>query len=286
MSDRGRTGTLYIVATPIGNPEDITARAVNVLRGVATVAAEDTRRARVLLANIGAAPRQLLSLANHNESARSTQVLARLRAGEDVALVSDAGTPLISDPGFELVRAARAAGVLVVPTPGVSALTAALSVCPIPVDRFRFEGFLPAKAAQRQRRLRQLADAEISLVCFETARRLEACLGDVAAEMGDRQIFLAKEISKQHERYLTGAATELRAAVIADAELALGEYVLVIAADSGDVATLNEGARALVRILCEELPPSQAARIAARSLGVPKAAAYEFALSLRASPPP
>ncbi len=281
MSDRGRKGTLFVVATPIGNLEDITARAANVLRGVAIVAAEDTRHSRVLLRAIGAAPREVMSLGNHNESSSSAALLARLCAGEDVALVSDAGTPLISDPGFELVRAAHAAEVPVVPLPGVSAVTAALSVCPLPVVRFQFEGFLPSKSGSRLHRLAELADLDLSLVCFESPRRLSGCLQDVLSTMGNRQVFLAKEITKVHERFQVGRVADVLAAVEADAESSLGEYVLVIAAAERSDESLNVSARTLIRHLCEELPPSQAARLAAKSLNVPKAVAYEFAVSLR-----
>lgn len=275
------TGTLFVVATPIGNLEDITARAASVLRGVGIVAAEDTRRSRVLLAAIGATPSQLLSLGNHNESASSEGVLTLLLAGADVALVSDAGTPLVSDPGFELVRAAFNAGVTVVPIPGVSAVTAALSVCPLPVSRFQFEGFLPAKSGQRQGRLAALADTAVALVCFESARRLADTLADIVTVMGDRQVFLAKEISKIHETFLVGSASELGARAVAERDFARGEYVLVIAPDARADESLSTAARALIRHLCDELPPSQAARIAARSLGIAKAQAYEFALSVR-----
>ncbi len=280
-SDRERNGTLYVVATPIGNLDDITMRAANVLRGVEIVAAEDTRRSRVLLAHIGATPARLVSLAAHNEPVSTGKLLDRLGAGHDVAVISDAGTPLLSDPGFELVRAARAAGIAIVPIPGASALTAALSVCPLPVGRFHFEGFLPAKASQRRRRLASLANLPTACVFFEAARRLADMLDDVRAIVGERDVFIAKEITKLHERFEAGTVSAMRQLVETDASFAQGEYVVVVAPQASAPSGLSEAGRELIRALCEELPPAQAARIAARCLDVPKAVAYEFALALK-----
>lgn len=276
-------GTLYVVATPIGNLGDIGMRAANVLRQVPIVAAEDTRRSRVLLSEIGASPRLLISLAEHNESERAAQVLEWLRRGDDVALVSDAGTPLISDPGYTLVRAVHQAGIPIVAIPGPSAVMTALSVSPLPVERFRFEGFLPSKPGQRRRRLAELAHLDVTLVCFEAARRLADMLEDVAELLGPtRQVFLAKELTKLHERLLVGDAATLAAAVAADPELALGEYVVIIEAAPA-AGALSEDARRLVRALVEELSPAQAARIAARALDLPKSILYDYALTLKAS---
>jgi len=256
-----------------------------ILKQVAIVAAEDTRRTRVLLDEIGAAPRQLISLADHNEAERSERVLRLLAAGDDVALVSDAGTPLISDPGYELVRAAFAAGVKLEPIPGPSAVMAALSVSPLPVERFYFEGFLPSKASHRRRRLEALAHLDVSLVCFEAARRLADALADIAAVMGaERRVYLAKELTKIHERLTAGSAGALAQTAQSDPEFALGEYVVVIAPDVRATTTLSDAGRQLIRTLCEELPRAQAARLAARALGVPKAVAYDFAESLKAAP--
>lgn len=281
MTNAARTGTLYVVATPIGNLGDIGARAAGILRRVATIAAEDTRRSRVLLAEIGAAPGRILSLADHNEGPRSAEVLDILQRGEDVALVSDAGTPLISDPGFELVREAHARQIPVVPVPGPSAVITALSASPLPVERFWFEGFLPAKPQQRRKRLVELAALDISLVCFEAARRLPELLAEVVDVMGpDRNVYLAKELTKIHERLLTGTARELHDRVADDPDLRLGEYVVVIAA-GGARATMDDAARRLVRALCEELSPAQAARLAAKALDLPKKPLYDYALSLK-----
>jgi 16S rRNA (cytidine1402-2'-O)-methyltransferase len=281
MTDAARTGTLYVVATPIGNLGDLGARAADVLKRVRTIAAEDTRRTRVLLADIGASPARLLSLADHNEGPRSAEVLDILQRGDDVALVSDAGTPLLSDPGFELVRAAHARGISVVPIPGPSAVAAALSVSPLPVDRFRFEGFLPAKPQQRRKRLLELAAADVSIVCFEAARRLGEMIADVADLLGaDRPVYLAKELTKVHERLLYGTAASLAERVAADPELALGEYVVVVAPAAARTS-LDETARRFVRVLCEELAPTQAARLAAKAFGLPKQSLYDYAMTLR-----
>jgi len=284
MTNAARTGTLYVVATPIGNLGDIGARAAAILKRVPTIAAEDTRRSRVLLAEIGASPARILSLADHNEGPRSLEVLDILQRGEDVALVSDAGTPLISDPGYELVREAHARSIPVVPVPGPSAVMAALSVSPLPVERFCFEGFLPAKSQQRRKRLVELAALDVSLVCFEAARRLPDLLNDVADVMGaDRGVYLAKELTKIHERLLVGTAADLAAVVAEDTELTLGEYVVVIAAGATRT-TMDDAARRLVRALCEELPPAQAARLAAKALDLPKKPLYDYALSLKTEP--
>lgn len=235
----------------------------------------------MLLAEIGAAPGRLLSLADHNEGPRSAEVLDILQRGEDVALVSDAGTPLISDPGFELVREAHAREIPVVPVPGPSAVIAALSVSPLPVERFWFEGFLPARPQQRRKRLVELSDLDVSLVCFEAARRLPELLADVVDVMGpDRNVYLAKELTKIHERLLSGVARELQDRVAGDPDLLLGEYVVVIAAGAARV-TMDAAARRLVRALCEELSPAQAARLAAKALDLPKKPLYDYALSLK-----
>lgn len=256
-------------------------RAVNVLRDVEIVAAEDTRRSRVLLAHIGAAPARIVSLATHNEPSSTGRLLDRLSAGAEVAVISDAGTPLLSDPGFELVRAARGAGITIVPIPGASALTAALSVCPLPVGRFHFEGFLPPKSVQRRRRLGALSGLTTACVFFEAARRLAEMLGDVHAMLGECDVFVAKEITKLHERFETGTVSEVRQLVETDASFVHGEYVVVVVPRATASTALSEAGRELVRALCEELPPTQAARIAARCLNVPKSIAYQFAVTLK-----
>jgi 16S rRNA (cytidine1402-2'-O)-methyltransferase len=280
MSENQPAGTLYVVATPIGNLDDITLRAVDVLKAVGIVAAEDTRHSRVLLAHIGAAPGQVLSLHEHNEVSRSPQLLELLQQGHDVALVSDAGTPLISDPGFELVRLARANGIRVVPIPGPSAVMAVLSASSLPVDRFYFEGFLPARAEARHKRLAELASLTVSVVFFEAARRLRATLQDLKDVIEpDRQVLLAKELTKIHERIESGSIAELLARLDEGEFFDAGEFVCMLgppptvpAADADLVATV-------MRVLCDELPPAQAARIGARITARPRRELYQYALS-------
>jgi 16S rRNA (cytidine1402-2'-O)-methyltransferase len=279
MSERRSVGTLFVVATPIGNLDDITLRAVDVLKSVAIVAAEDTRRSGVLLAHIGARPERLLSLHDHNESGRSGQLLELLQQGHDVALVSDAGTPLISDPGFELVRRVRAEGVRVIPIPGPSALTAVLSVSPLPVERFLFEGFLPARAPARQKRLRELAESSVSVVFFEAARRLRSTLADLLEIVGvDREVLLAKELTKLHERIESGPLAELMLRADDGEFLEHGEFVCVLGPRSRALSANDADVASLMTILCDELAPAQAARIAARITQRPRGELYDYAV--------
>ena len=202
-------GRLYIVATPLGNLEDLTARAARVLREVPVVAAEDTRRARKLLSHLDAHPR-LVSYHAHSDQERADALLALLLNGEDVALVSDAGTPVVSDPGVSLVRGAREAGISVVPVAGPSAVAAALSAAGIVGDRFLFLGFLPRKGTERARLLRQAATSEWTLVFYEAPHRLRELLADLAGAMGDgRRATVARELTKLHEEFRAGTLAEL-----------------------------------------------------------------------------
>lgn len=279
MSEHRSIGTLFVVATPIGNLDDITLRAVDVLKSVAIVAAEDTRRSGVLLAHIGARPERLLSLHDHNESGRSEQLLDLLQRGHDVALVSDAGTPLISDPGFELVRRVSREGVRVVPIPGPSALTAALSASPLPVDRFLFEGFLPARRTARRKRLRELSASQVAVVFFEAARRLRETLSDLIEIVEpERQILLAKELTKIHERIECGGVAELPQRLDDGEFFEHGEFVCVLAPSLTGVAAQDADVAALMNVLCDELPPAQAARIAARITQRSRNELYEYAV--------
>lgn len=280
MSDGEIKGRLFIVATPIGNLEDITLRAVNVLKAVPIVAAEDTRRSRHLLTHLGASPERILSLHDHNESARTDMIVEILQSGSDVALVSDAGTPLVSDPGFELVRAAHAAGLQVVPIPGPSALMAVVSVSPVPVDRFFFEGFLPSRRAQRRRRLAELDELGVSVVFFESPRRMAETLDDLGEVLGwDREMVVAKELTKIHERIESGTVRAL--AERSDGLLGKGEFVCVVPRADDASADLGPAARRLMQVLCEELPPAQAARLAAKATRVQRAELYDYAMRLR-----
>ena len=266
--------TLHVVATPIGNLGDLSPRAQQVLRAVAAVCAEDTRRSGQLLAHFGIGT-PLLALHEHNEQQLAERLVARLLAGESLALVSDAGTPLVSDPGYRLVRAARAAGVKVSPVPGPSALVAALSVAGLPSDRFTFEGFLPAKASARRERLAALAGEPRTLVFYESSHRIEESLADLRAAFGDdRPAVLARELTKLFETVLDGTLADLHARVAADADQRKGEFVLVVQGVGEDAdAKLAEGRR-VHAVLARQLPPSTAAKLAAEITGAPRKALY------------
>ena len=269
-----RPGRLHVVATPIGNLEDLSPRALRTLREVALIAAEDTRHTRQLLAHFGV-ERPLLALHDHNEAQQVDALLARLRAGEDVALVSDAGTPLISDPGYRLVRAVREAGIAVSPVPGACAAIAALCAAGLPSDRFVFEGFLPAKSGARRERLKALASEARTLVCYESGHRIEESLGDCVAVFGaERRAVLARELTKRFETLLDGTLAQLAARVSTDADQRRGEFVLIVEGAGEDAdAALCEGRR-IYAALAEHLPPSSAARIAAELSGAPRKALY------------
>jgi 16S rRNA (cytidine1402-2'-O)-methyltransferase len=270
----GVAGTLYVVATPIGNLADIGARALQVLGQVAAICAEDTRHTRQLLAAHGL-ERPLLALHEHNEEELAWKLVERMRGGDSLALVSDAGTPLVSDPGYRLVREARAAGIAVSPVPGASAAIAALSVAGIPSDRFCFEGFLPAKASARRERLAALAREPRTLVFYESAHRIEESLTDVAAIFGpEREAVLARELTKLFETVLGDSLGAILERVRADDNQRKGEFVLVVrgAADDGSAALL-EGQRLYAK-LKEQLSPSQAAKLAAELSGAPRKALY------------
>jgi 16S rRNA (cytidine1402-2'-O)-methyltransferase len=216
---------LFLVATPIGNLEDVTTRALRVLREADLVAAEDTRHTRRLLEHFGI-PAQVVSLHEHNERARAASLVERVQSGQDVALVTDAGSPGIADPGYPVVRAAVAAGVRVESVPGPSAVITALQVSGLPTDAFLFAGFLPPKGAARRRRLEELSAHRETVVVFESPHRIEACLADLEAVWGERPIALARELTKLHEQVLRGTAGEVRAAL--RAEWKRGEMVLVL----------------------------------------------------------
>ena len=268
------SGTLHVVATPIGNLADLSPRALETLRAVAAICAEDTRHTRQLLAHFGI-EQSLVALHEHNEDEVAGRLVARLLAGESLALVSDAGTPLVSDPGFRLVRAARAAGVRVSPVPGASALVTALSVAGLPSDRFVFEGFLPAKAGARRARLDALVGEPRTLLFYESSHRIEDTLADcVTAFGGERQAVVARELTKLFETVLDGTLAELRARVAADANQRKGEFVLLVHGAGEDAdARVAEGRRVYAK-LGEHLPPSTAAKLAAEISGAPRKALY------------
>jgi 16S rRNA (cytidine1402-2'-O)-methyltransferase len=229
-------GTLYLVATPIGNLEDITLRALRVLRECDVVAAEDTRHTGQLLKHFGIA-RPLLSYFRFNEARRSEEILARLRRGEKVALVTDAGSPGISDPGERVVRAALAAGLRVEPVPGACALVAALTASGLPTDEFHFIGFLPHKAGQRRRQLEQLKDFAGTLVLYESPYRIEKLLGEVNDVFPGRRVVLARELTKKFEEFLRGTPAELLAAL--RQRKLKGEFVVMVGEVETAVETVN-----------------------------------------------
>ncbi len=267
-------GVLHVVATPIGNLGDLAPRAVDTLRAVAAICAEDTRHTRPLLQHFGI-ERPLLALHEHNEARQAQSLVARLVAGESLALVSDAGTPLVSDPGFRLVAAARAAGVPVSPVPGPCAAIAALSVAGLPSDRFVFEGFLPAKAGARRARIAELATETRTLILYESGHRIQEALDDLSAGLGDeRRGVLARELTKRFETVLDGPLSALRDRVAADADQRRGEFVIVLAGAGDDAAARLAAGQRLYRRLCEDLPPSRAAKLAAELSGAPRQALY------------
>lgn len=277
-----KKGVLYVVATPIGNLEDWSPRAIATLKLVAVVAAEDTRHSGRLLQHFNISTR-LVAVHDHNEAGRVQGLLEQLERGEDIALISDAGTPLISDPGYRLVAAAQEAGLRVVPVPGACAAIAALSAAGLPSDRFIFEGFLPAKAGARQERLRQLVTESRTLMFYEAPHRIVECLEDMAAVIGgERRIVLARELTKTFETVRQCSLTEMLAWVRSDPDQQRGEIVLVLEGAPEQVGEQDwrEADRVLMLLLAE-LPVRQAAALAAGITGMKKNALYERALSLK-----
>jgi len=263
------TGTLFVVATPLGNLDDLTFRAVKCLKEAALIACEDTRHTSKLLNHLGI-KKPLISCFEHNEIARIDEILERVKGGQDVALVSDAGTPTISDPGFALVRAAHERGIRVSPLPGPSALIAALSVSGLPTDEFLFAGFLPRTASARRTRLESLASQPATLIFYESPHRVIDSLRDLIAVLGDRKAFLAREVTKLHEELRSLRLSEILAGLEAKEEV-LGEIVLVVAGASRDVSRSGSMREALERFDAEVgmgATPRQAAKEAARLTGL------------------
>ncbi|NRH28320.1 16S rRNA (cytidine(1402)-2'-O)-methyltransferase [Pseudomonas sp. MS19] len=273
-------GTLFVVATPIGNLEDISARAIRVLNEVSLIAAEDTRHSARLMQHFGIAT-PLAACHEHNERDQGGRFISRLQAGEDVALISDAGTPLISDPGYHLVRQARAAGFAVVPVPGACALIAALSAAGLPSDRFIFEGFLPAKAVGRRARLEQVKEEPRTLIFYEAPHRILECLEDMRLVFGDeRPALLAREITKTFETLQGMPLVDLHSWVASDSNQQRGECVVVVAgwqAPESDAAVSSEALRVL-DLLLKDMPLKRAAALAAEITGVRKNLLYQVAL--------
>lgn len=275
MMSSVQPGSLWVVATPIGHREDFSARAIETLRTVAVIAAEDTRHSRSLMVHHGI-DTPLIALHEHNERDAVDAIVRRLTAGDSVALISDAGTPLISDPGFRLVRAARAAGVRCIPVPGACAAIAALSVAGLPSDRFVFEGFLPPKAAARRSRLQELAGDGRTVIFYESSHRVAESLADMRDIFGeDREAVLARELTKMFETVIGEPLGALAARVAGDPDQQRGECVVLVAGRGEEAdAKLAEGQRIFL-ILREELPPAKAAKLAAVISGAPRKLLYQ-----------
>ena len=267
-------GTLFIVATPIGNLADMTPRALETLRQVSAICAEDTRRSGQLLSHFGI-DRPLIALHEHNEDALSQRIVERLAGGESLALVSDAGTPLVSDPGYRVVRAARAAGIKVSPVPGACAAIAALSVAGLPSDRFVFEGFLPAKASARRERLTALSGETRTLVFYESSHRISESLADMRVVFGaERPAVLARELTKLFETVIDGTLADLQARVDGDDNQRKGEFVVMVQGAADDAEAQVVEGRRVYALLNAHLPPSTAAKLAAEITGAPRKALY------------
>lgn len=270
-------GTLYVVATPIGNLEDITLRALRVLKEVDVIAAEDTRHTQILLNHYGIRT-PLTSYHEHNEKTKARQLMSRLERGEQIALVSDAGTPAISDPGYRLAVEAIRGGIPVIPIPGASALTAVLSAGGLPTDRFVFDGFLPAKKQERRARLRALSSETGTLVIYEAPHRLTETLNDLAEILGDREIVLAREVSKVHEEFLRGRLTEV-AKQVAGREIK-GELTLLIGGSRGQSEVSQEQIEEEIRKLKDDgLRVKEIAEILGEKYGYSKKEIYRLALA-------
>ncbi len=273
------SGTLYIVATPIGNLDDLTPRARQTLADVDLIAAEDTRHTGRLLFSIGVKTPQK-ALHDHNESRAVPALIRALSAGKSIALVSDAGTPLVSDPGYRLVAAAHENGITVSPIPGASAVTAALSAAGLPTDRFCFEGFPPAKVAARKEWLRSVSSETRTLIFFESVHRIRASLDDMAAILGaDRHAFIGRELSKLHEQCAQGTLAALRAALESDEIPGKGEFVIVVHGAEQTAGSSIDTDKLLTE-LAAVMPGKQAAAITARVTGQKKNAMYQRMLEL------
>ncbi|MDH3871534.1 MAG: 16S rRNA (cytidine(1402)-2'-O)-methyltransferase [Gammaproteobacteria bacterium] len=275
-------GVLYVVATPIGNLQDITARALDTLKRVARIAAEDTRHSRKLLAHYGI-DTPMTALHEHNEHEVTGTLLKMLHSGTDLALISDAGTPLISDPGFYLVRAVRQAGMKVVPVPGPSACITALSASGLPTDRFVFEGFLPAREHARRQRLEALRDEHRTLVFYESSHRVADCLTDMVEVLGaGRAAVVARELTKTFETIRAGALSELLAWLLGDAQQQRGEFVVMVQGEAPAAeAAMDPQAQQVLELLMQELPLKQAAALASKITGLAKNLCYQRALELK-----
>jgi 16S rRNA (cytidine1402-2'-O)-methyltransferase len=275
------TGVLYIVATPIGNLDDISLRAIATLNAVDLIAAEDTRHSKYLLNHLGIET-PMISCHEHNEKSRSELLLEKLAAGSNVALISDAGTPLISDPGYRLVLAAQQAGIRVSPIPGANSAIAALSAAGLPTENFHFCGFLSSRTKERGLQLQVLREIPVTLVLFESSHRIERLMQQLVQLFPEKQCVIAKELTKLHENLMRGSAAELLARLKDDRVLSKGEFVVLID-NSDDPASkqLNTDDVEILRVLLEEVSVKIAVKIATRLTGKKKNELYQLALSLQ-----
>lgn len=279
MTEAGATGTLYIIATPIGNQEDISKRALKILASVDLILAEDTRHSLPLLNALGI-KNQLRSFHAHNETDKSSQIIDLLLKGQSIALISDAGTPLISDPGYPLVKLARQNDIPVTPIPGACALITALSAAGVPCDSFVFLGFLPAKQQARQNKLNEVKNTPYTLVFYESTHRILDCIDDLAFCYGEEcELVLAKELTKTFERFISGTTQEVKAWLESEAAHCKGEFVLII--PPRPVAHSSSEHEHLLSILLAELPLKQAVALACKLTQAHKNELYELALHLK-----
>ena len=276
-----QSGTLYIVATPIGNLADMVPRAIATLNEVSVIACEDTRHSKKLLDHFNI-DKPCVAYHDHTDKRSSGNLIKRLAAGDDVALISDAGTPLISDPGYRLVAEARAQGISVIPIPGASAVIAALSVAGLPTDKFKFIGFLPAKNSQRLSVLKDLKTTTETLVCYEAPHRITDTLIDMVAVLGpERPAFMAREITKACETYLHGTVAEVLDQVQVDSNQRRGEIVLAIGGYEDAMDTVSVDAEKILSLLLKELPLAKAAAVTAKITGGDKKQLYQLGLSMQ-----
>ena len=276
-----QSGTLYVVATPIGNLGDMVPRAVEILQSVKAIACEDTRHSKKLLDHFRI-DTPLMAYHDHSDKKSSHKILVQLAGGNDIALISDAGTPLISDPGYRLVLAARQQGISVIPVPGACAAIAALSVAGLPTDRFRFIGFLPAKSTQRKKVLEELSAVPETMVFYEAPHRILETLRDSVSVFGaEHSGFIARELSKNFETYLHGTLAELVEIVEADSNQQRGEIVLVLAGREETESAVTVDGEGVLRLLLAELPTAKAAALTAKITGGDKKQFYQMALGLK-----
>lgn len=268
-------GTLYLIATPIGNLEDITLRALRILRQeVSAIACEDTRQTSKLLEHFGI-QKPLLTYHEHNEQSRTADLVERLQRGDSIALVSDAGTPLVSDPGYRVVTAAIAASIPVTPLPGASAVLCALAGAGLPTDEFRFVGFLPAKSGQRRRMLQELATERATVVCYESPHRILEALQDMAEAMPSNPIVVARELTKLHEEFLRGSASEVQGTLAARPSIR-GEFTIVIGRAVATAPPELDPLAEIARLQAEGVERMEAIKTVAKRLGLPKREVYRL----------